>query len=89
MQQEELEAYVKNPRSLPMNGRIALAQLLRACRDEDGLPAAMWAADRVEGGVDRTVHLSHKQEPTRSLEDTIAAAKKLIEQAGEAKADDF
>ena len=54
---------------LPGNARIALAQLRRAMEQEDGLPAAMWAADRVEGGVDRTVHLTHKQEPTMSLED--------------------
>ena len=62
---------------LTRNARAALAQLLRAGDPVDGLPAAAWAADRVEGGVDRTVHLTHKQEPTMSLED----AAKVIEQA--------
>ena len=74
---------------LTRNARAALAQLLRAGDPVDGLPAAAWAADRVEGGVDRTVHLTHKQEPTMILED----AAKVIEQAklgGPApKADDW
>ena len=75
---------------LPGNARIALAQLRKAARDigDDavdvdaklesvGLAAAAWAADRVEGGIDRTVHLTHKQEPTMSLEDAAAMVKKL------------
>ena len=62
---------------LPGNARIALAQLRRAMMTDDGLPAAMWAADRVEGGVDRTVHLTHKAEPTMSLED----AAEMVRQA--------
>ncbi len=57
---------------LPANARIALAQLRRAMDQLDGLPAAVWAADRVEGGVDRTVHLTHKQEPTMSPEQVAA-----------------
>lgn len=62
---------------MPANASIAIAQLLRAQDPTDGLPAAAWAADRVEGGVDRTVHLTHKQEPTMSLED----ASEMVRQA--------
>jgi hypothetical protein len=64
--------------NLPGNAQIALGQLRRARRTDDGLPAAMWAADRVEGGVDRTVHLTHKQEATMTPEE----AAKLIKDAG-------
>ncbi len=62
---------------LPVGARIALAQLRKAMRDPSdldpkmdsvGLAAAAWAADRVEGGVDRTVHLTHKQQPTMTPE---------------------
>jgi hypothetical protein len=70
---------------LPGNARIALAQLRRALDSEDGLPAAMWATDRVEGGVDRTVHLTHKQEAPLSLEQARDALKAL----DQAKPDDF
>ena len=63
--------------ALPGNAQIALSQLRRGMDQEDGLPAAMWAADRVEGGVDRTVHLTHKAEPTMSLED----AAEMVRQA--------
>lgn len=65
-------------RRMPVAARIAMSQLRRAMDPIDGLPAAAWAADRVEGGVDRTVHLTHKQEPTMSAED----AAKLIKDAG-------
>ncbi len=68
---------------LPINARIALARLRKACTDE-GLADAAWATDRVEGGVDRTVHLTHKQEPTMSLEDAAAMVKKLEQDAGKA-----
>ena len=70
---------------LPGNARIALAQLRRALEQEDGLPAAAWAADRVEGGVDRTVHLTHKQEAPLSLE----AAREAMKALDQAKPDDF
>jgi hypothetical protein len=65
-------------RKLPAFAGIAIAQLRRAQDSIDGLPAAAWAADRVEGGVDRTVHLTHKQEPTMSEADAV----KLIKDAG-------
>ena len=65
-------------RRMPVAACIAMAQLRRAMDELDGLPAAAWAADRVEGGVDRTVHLTHKQEPTMSAED----AAKIIKDAG-------
>lgn len=62
-------------RSMPVAARIAMAQLRRAMDQLDGLPAAAWAADRVEGGVDRTVHLTHKQEPTMSAEEAMKIIK--------------
>ncbi len=68
---------------MPANASIAIAQLRRATDQIDGLPAAAWAADRVEGGVDRTVHLTHKQDAPMSIED----AKKLLDLEG--KRDDF
>ncbi len=85
MSEEELNGYIANPRSLPINAKIALAQLRRAMDQIDGLPAAAWAADRVEGGVDRTVHLTHKQEPTMSAEE----ARKMIQASEPGKLDDF
>lgn len=50
-----------------------------------GLPAAMWAADRVEGGVDRTVHLTHKQEPTMTEEEAM----RIIKSSESPKLDEF
>ena len=70
---------------LTRNARAALAQLLRAGDPDTGLPAAAWAADRVEGGVDRTVHLTHKQEPTMSAEE----ARKMIQASEPGKLEDF
>lgn len=72
-------------RGVSGNARIALAQLRRAMDQADGLPAAAWAADRVEGGVDRTVHLTHKQEPTMSPEEAM----KIIKDAEGPKLDHF
>ena len=66
---------------LPAAAEIALAQLRRAMDQSEGLPAAMWAADRVEGGVDRTVHLTHKQEPTMSPDE----AAKIIKASEDAR----
>ena len=66
---------------LPAFAGIAIAQLRRAQDQADGLPAAMWAADRIEGGVDRTVHLTHKQEPTMSVEE----ARKMLDATDPAK----
>ncbi len=78
MTDEDLAWWESHPAKLTQNAQIALAQLRRAKDQLDGLPAAMWAADRVEGGVDRTVHLTHKQEPTMSPEE----AAKIIKDAG-------
>ena len=71
---QDIDQMLERP-GLVLNARIALAQLKRAARVEDGLPAAMWAADRVEGGVDRTVHLTHKQEPTMSEAEALRIVK--------------
>lgn len=76
-------------RRLPGNATIALAQLRRAQDQADGLPAAAWAADRVEGGVDRTVHLTHKQEPTMSLEDAAEMVKQAKLDATPAGSEEF
>lgn len=86
MSGDELQGYIDNPRSLPANGRIALAQIRKAMRDLNdvepkydaiGLQAAAWAADRVEGGIDRTVHLTHKQEAPMSIEEAQAVVKQI------------
>lgn len=80
----QIDAKLARP-GLTLNARTALKQLRRASYEEDGLPAAAWAADRVEGGVDRTVHLTHKQEPTMSLEDAAAMVKKIEKESGPAE----
>ena len=74
-----------DPANLPANARIAISQLRRAMSEEDGLPAAQWAADRVEGGVDRTIRLTRKEEPTMSAEEAM----KIIRDADASKLEKF
>jgi hypothetical protein len=77
---EQIDRKLAAP-GLPLNARMALKQIRRAAYEDDGLPAAMWAADRVEGGIDRTVHLTHKQEPTMSPDE----AAKIIKASEDAR----
>lgn len=60
---------------LPINARIALARLRKACTDE-GLMDAAWAVDRVEGKAEQNIN--HRVGETPSL--TPAEAIEIAEQ---------